>query len=155
MSDPVLQQSFDQCVTLYKDFIKQWQLPGGPNVQIASVNTEAGTSDSNRKIVEDRYYTKQEYQKLSYEQKHELKKIRESRGHKGKSKGNAKGKKQLKQTITALKTATEAITMAAANKDQDSETKSDSDDSAGPNRDHPALSHTKQSKKKKHKVSAM
>ena len=155
MSDPALRQSFDQCVTLYKDFIKQRQPPGGPSVQIASVNTESGTGGGNRKIVEDRYYTKQEYQKLSYEQKRELRKIRESRGHKGKSKGDAKGKKQLKQTIAALKTATEAITTATSNKDQDSSTESDSDDSAGPNRDHPALSRTKQSKKKKRKVSAV
>ena len=69
-------------VTLYKDFIIQDASDKTPTYQIAAVGSynTAGKSESGNQEIEDRYYTKQEYQKLTRTQREKLRNIRQARG---------------------------------------------------------------------------
>ena len=79
MSDEKLRVDFDACVTLYQDYIRQ-TTKGKPN---ATVNiSELKTGKRKAEAVADRYYTKDEYNALSAEQKKELAAKRLKRGHK-------------------------------------------------------------------------
>lgn len=94
MSDAGLRNDFDACVTLYQDFIKQTvKSKTTPTVGISEVKTSAGKRKSD--AVEDRYYTKSEYDALSAEAKKELAAKRLKRGHKpgAKDSRTAKGTK--------------------------------------------------------------
>jgi hypothetical protein len=83
MSDAVLRNDFDACVTLYQDFIKQTasKTKGNPtNVNISEVKVHSG-SKRKRDEAEDRYYTKAEYAALTPAQKNDLAEKRKKRGH--------------------------------------------------------------------------
>ena len=86
LSDSNLRSNFDACVTLFQDMLTQTKESNDSlrSVTIASVKTKHGTkrkwSDVTPDMsVEDRYYKKQEYQKLSPEKKKGLKLKRSKR----------------------------------------------------------------------------
>ena len=80
-SDTGLRNDFDVCVTLYQDFIKQTvKSKTTPTVGISEAKTSAGKRKST--AVEDRYFTKSEYNALTAEAKRESARKRLKRGHK-------------------------------------------------------------------------
>ena len=82
MSDATLRNDFDACVMLYQDFIKQ-TAKSKTTVGISELKTNAGgTTRKSAAGVEDRYYTKAEYDALSADQKKDLAAKRLKRGHK-------------------------------------------------------------------------
>jgi hypothetical protein len=79
MSNERLRVDFDACVTLYQDYIRQTtKAKSNATVNISELKTGKRKADS---IVEDRYYTKEEYTTLSADQKRELDSKRLKRGH--------------------------------------------------------------------------
>ncbi|KAI2499703.1 hypothetical protein MHU86_14784 [Fragilaria crotonensis] len=82
MSDATLRgNDFDSCATLYQDFIKQTvKSKSTPTVGISQVTTSGGKRKSDS--IEDRYYTKAEYDALSADNKKELAAKRLKCGHK-------------------------------------------------------------------------
>jgi tRNA U34 5-carboxymethylaminomethyl modifying GTPase MnmE/TrmE len=95
MSTPALQRDFDRCVTLFSDFIKQ--------MESRECESNISEVDSTRRCVtfkdtqvEDHYYKKSEYAKLSNKQKKKLKEMREACGHQLPSK-----KQKTEQKTTA------------------------------------------------------
>ena len=100
MSDATLRNDFDSCVTLYQDFIKQTtKSRTTPTVGISELKISAFGSKRKSEAVEDRYYTKAEYDALSADNKKELAAKRLKRGHKP----GAKDSKLLKGTKTKSK----------------------------------------------------
>jgi hypothetical protein len=113
MSEPQLQNDFNRCVMLYKDFISQNQEPGGIEETAASIG--AVTNDMKRKSkggnggyinhdttdvdVELRHYSMADYQKLTNPQKLKLKRWRE-----GKKGGNTPTRKKAASTKAAKPT---------------------------------------------------
>ena len=63
ISDNVLRGDFAQCVTLYKDFIKQQGLHKRNSLNISQVGT--GSGGKAIVVIEDRYYDRKEWDKLS------------------------------------------------------------------------------------------
>ena len=91
LATPEIRNNFDRAVILYKDFITQSDTHKNPDVQIAAVtsyttanNNTSSQGNNTAGIVEDRYYTKFEYRKLSQEQRDELRRLRGKRGYKRK-----------------------------------------------------------------------
>jgi hypothetical protein len=127
MSDATLRNDFDACVTLYQDFIRQSvKIKSNPTVGISGFKT---VSSGKRKFdsVEDRYYTKAEYDALSANAKKELAAKRAKRGHmpgtkdskttkgaKAKGKANANVIKNLK----AVQRSVSQLTKQAAAEDE-------------------------------------
>ncbi|KAI2500398.1 hypothetical protein MHU86_14069 [Fragilaria crotonensis] len=81
MSDERLRNDFDSCVTLYQDYIRQ---TSKSKTSATTVNISELKTGTKRKAdhVEDRYYTKEEYNALTAPQKKELAAKRLKRGHK-------------------------------------------------------------------------
>lgn len=116
MSDAVLRNDFDACVTLYQDFIKQTsKLKSTPTVGISEIKTGGNKRKSD--AIEDRYYTKAEYDALDPAQKKELATKRLKRGHKPGSKdsrvvkktGSGKGKGDNADVIKNLKAVKRSV----------------------------------------------
>ena len=109
MSDTVLRNDFDQCVTLYKDMIQQQTAQERKSLNVSVTETEGNDDKSgDRKKqnqrgmisadqVEDRFYDPKEYQKLTPDAKLKLKRMREKRGHTPKSKKQKSQKYSLKK----------------------------------------------------------
>lgn len=112
MSDAVLRNDFDGCVNLFQDFIAQHQANNPKDVTIATVKARGSNGNKNDSgdtdmTVEDRYYSKKEYDALSNAKKRGLKRKRELRGHQAGTKDSkSKGKLDLsKRSIKALASA--------------------------------------------------
>ena len=121
MSDQVLRNSFDDCVTLFKDFITQsTSIMKNPTLEISALKTEGPTNPPNTSkpnsgkrphetvVVEDRYFTKAEYQKLTPEQKSALYELRKGR-KKPKKRGTTPIGK-LERKVAALQSKIETLT---------------------------------------------
>ena len=81
MSDERLRSDFDSCVTLYQDYIRQTsKVKTAATVNISELKTSGGKRKMD--TVEDRYYTKDEYNALTTDQKKDLASKRLKRGHK-------------------------------------------------------------------------
>jgi hypothetical protein len=110
MSDATLRNDFDSCVTLYQDFIKQtFKSKSAPTVGISELKTSASGTKRKSEGVEDRYYTKAEYDALSADDKKELASKRLKRGHKPGAKDSklskgAKTKSKGKTNADVIKT---------------------------------------------------
>ena len=146
ISSPTLSVDFDACVRLFQDFINQSTEKEKSTVQIALVGTKRGAK------VEDRYYNRKEYATLTSEQKLELKRLREARGHKS---GDGKNKRRKTNdtrnnhnnttaSINALATALSAVMMSDNNNteaDANANATSTAGDQTPPvdNRTNPAL----------------
>jgi hypothetical protein len=173
MSDAVLRNDFDACVTLYQDFIKQTsKAKSSPTIGISEFKTSAGLGSKRKQhdIVEDRYYTKSEYATLTGEQKKALAERRLQRGHKPGSKGggrnnhkpsHSKGTTSVLKDLKAVKRGVAQLTkhIKKDDEDDDKSTTLSTDSSASAseattkkqsnksNRNHTAL--TRQSKRSK------
>ena len=107
MSDERLRNDFDGCVTLYQDYIRQTsKTKTNATVNISEVKTHGGKQKAS--AVKDCYYTKDEYNDLSPEQKKELASKRLKRGHKpgakdSKTKGTSgKGSKDVIKNLKVM-----------------------------------------------------
>jgi hypothetical protein len=139
MSDATLRTNYDQCVTLYKDYILQMKTSRGtPDLQIAIVEKQkwqkrkapgGGGNPNSGGEIKDRYYTAVEYGKLSNEDKKKLKDLRDARGHVGKKR--KPDMSDVNRSISAL-----AAVVAQA---QGNHVDPDADTVATDNRNHPAL----------------
>ena len=95
-ASPVLQTNFDDCVTLFQDFINNKKTATTRTFTIASIGTKRKSDDSEQDdtepdmSVDDHYYTGQEYAKLSKAKKLGLKLKHQRRGHKPSNMGNNK-----------------------------------------------------------------
>lgn len=164
MSDERLRNDFDACVTLYQDYIRQTsKSKTGSTVNISEVKVQGGNKRK-ASAIEDRYYTKEEYNELFPEQKKELAAKRQKRGHKpgakdskvkGTGGGSAKGNKDVIKNLRAVnrQVAQLAKQMGKAgvnDDDTDSSTHSgsveqdkDKDKKKGSNRNNPSLTRQK------------
>ena len=92
-ASPTLQNNFDDCVTLFQDFINNKRTATTRTSTIASIGTkrmreEGGGMDTEPDmLVDNRYYTGKEYAMLSKAKKLGLKLKRQKRGHKPGNKG--------------------------------------------------------------------
>ena len=104
-ASPALQNSFDDCVTLFQDFINNKRTDTTRTSTIASIGTKRkrddgeGTDIEPNMSVDDRYYTDKEYAMLSKAKKLGLKLKSQKRGHKSGNKGNSKPRTTPKPTI--------------------------------------------------------
>ncbi|KAI2507366.1 hypothetical protein MHU86_7086 [Fragilaria crotonensis] len=158
MSDERLRNDFDACVTLYQDYIRQTSKgkSNSPTVNISELKT--GKCKAN--AIEDRYYTKDEYAKLTPEQKKEPASKRLKRGHKpgakdSKTKSGGKPKDVIKNLRAVNRQVSQlAKQMSKATVDEQGTVSSSSDSSlatqkppkkakVGTNRSNAALSRQK------------
>ena len=95
-ASPALQANFDDCVTLFQDFINNKKTATTRTSTIASIGTKRKSNDINQDdaepdlSVDDHYYMGKEYAKLSKAEKLGLKLKRQRRGHKPGNMGNNK-----------------------------------------------------------------
>ena len=147
MSDAALHQDFDACVNLYKDFIKQKSASSTTHDStIASFKSSGGSKGGNGggngggnkrggqhnvtpdMSMEDRYYSKKEYDALSPAKKAGLRAVREKRGHVGNK--NNKSSKRPKLSNREIKAIAAAVRKETddANEGTDNDSSSDDDD---------------------------
>jgi hypothetical protein len=81
MSDKRLRSDFDSCVKLYQDYICQTS-KGKPTATVNISELKTGGGKRKFEVVEGRYYTKEEYNSLSADQKKDLASKRLKRRHK-------------------------------------------------------------------------
>ena len=134
MSDSKLRSDFDACVTLYQDFIKQTtKSKPAATVSISEVKTSAGKRKPVE--VEDRYYTKTEYDALSNDAKKALAAKGCKRGHTPgsksskvlKGKGKATDGRTTAEVLKKLK-AVERSVAQLTKKAEPNDDESDDDD---------------------------
>jgi uncharacterized membrane protein YgcG len=87
LSTPTLRENFDDCVRLAQDVLDAsgTTLNNRSRFNVSLVGAQQGNT------VEDRYYSKEEYGKLTPEQKQALYELREKRGPKGKGRHGGRG----------------------------------------------------------------
>jgi len=145
LSDAKLCSNFDQSVTLYQDFIKQMKVTE-PIMNISKVQIDSKKRGT--KEVQDRYYTPQEYAKLTKDQKMKLKGLRDARGSKrAKTDSSTSQLDDLKKQIASLQSKLDATDDTATTCSGSILTKtggSNAGSKAGSNLDHPALKRTRQ-----------
>lgn len=166
MSDERLRSDFDACVTLYQDYIRQTSKSRtNATVNISEVKV-GGKRKASSGAVEDRYYTKEEYNELSPEQKKELSSKRLKRGHKpgskdSKVKGTRAEKGSTKDVIKNLRAMNRQVSQLAKQmgktgvNDDDTDTSTQSDtvtanddkDKKASNRTNPSLIRQKRESK--------
>lgn len=95
LASPALQQNFDECVTLYKDFLRGRSKDPTLNISELATTTES-------EVVEDRYYTRAEYEKLTTKQRDYLRSLRKERGHKRYQDPGKSAKKKHNRAIKKL-----------------------------------------------------
>jgi hypothetical protein len=113
-----LRSSFDKCVTLFQDFIRQQtKTKSYSTLTIAKVSQ----TDNKRKpsggsgVVEDRYYTKEEYNALDPEQKKALLLKRAKRGHTpGTASSKVQGSKPKSAPVAVSKAVKKLVTRQVA-----------------------------------------
>ena len=148
MSDQALRNNFDDCVTLFKDFIAQSSSMKNPTLEISAFKTNTHADPTrvgkagapkrppSESLVEDRYYTKAEYHKLSAEQKQALFEIRKSRKKPKKNNKEKTTMGKLERKIAALQSKIDSI---AATNDQPTQPADTGNGSSTNNRNNPAL----------------
>jgi hypothetical protein len=137
-----LMKDFDRCVNLYKDFIAQSK-SNGRESQIAAVITpdpskdsppekkkkETGSEKEADMTVQDRYYNKAEYSKLTPQQKLGLKLKREKRqGSDGNNPRQSKKVRLHKASIKAIISAIKADSGAKEDAESESESESENEE---------------------------
>ena len=137
MASATLRNDFDACVNLFQDFIAQNKAHAGAtrSVHIAAVESgRGGDTELNEKnadmTVEDRYYKKPEYDKLTTAQKMGLKLKRKQRGHQPKGKAAKKSQPSQKLDLSkrAIKALARAVNKGKVQDDTDETTDSDTMD---------------------------
>jgi len=144
LADDKLQVDYDRCTSLYQSFINQMR-SSQTKEQFNISSTRTKVKDEN---VEDKYYTREEYAKLSEGQKQKLWKLREERGAK-KRKGDDKISRKSYDKMVRRISALEAKEAPAQDDDADeSGTEEKKDESSG-NRNNKALTRNAVKPKKK------
>lgn len=173
LADPKLQSDFDRVSNLYKDYICQDKSLNSSKRDAANIaglqggqstgnnrngrngrNQNQGNGSDNRRnsngrnvsdvSVQDRYYTKEEYAKLSADEKSALYRMRKRRKTDGGGSNNG-GNQNLNANVSAFVTAmaTQLSAMNQNGQDNDSGEQQAPEDSNGAteggNRNHPAL----------------
>eukprot|EP00934_Nitzschia_sp_Nitz4_P001810 Nitzschia sp. Nitz4//scaffold191_size41780//52//5493//NITZ4_007461-RA/size41780-processed-gene-0.69-mRNA-1//1//CDS//3329540163//1810//frame0 len=109
LASPNLRRNFDAAATLYADFIQSTSALNSRHVNISQIDSERPTKKPKHELekisgekkkagevgvdeVKDRYYTKEEYRKLTHEAKGKLKELRAKRETK---KNDKKGEKKV------------------------------------------------------------
>ena len=153
LASPDLRQDFDSCANLYRDY----ERVAGDKALARNVSGV----ESGGVVIEDRFYTDDEYDKLSDEQKRELRKIRNEkrsggaggggRGNGGKGKSASAKDQQLarlqkkvgnqKRELKALKQACAQEQEDSGEDDETSEAEEEASNAGGSNRTNSALSH--------------
>ena len=108
LSDETLRSDFDACVNLYQDFIKQTTKDEPRQSNISALGRGSGDREEQGGYddvepdmsVEDRYYNKTEYDKLSLAKKKGLSIKRKKRGHRPGARDSKTKKSASKQTPT-------------------------------------------------------
>ena len=150
-ASPALQTNFDDCVTLFQDFINNKKTATTRTSTIASIGTKRKSDNIEQDdaepdmSVDDHYYMGQEYTKLSKAKKLGLKLKCQRRGHKPSNMGNNKpgnpgnkGRPRAAQKPTNNKRAATRIIKAlsrllAEGEHEDDNTKSGTNPDAGTN----------------------
>lgn len=146
MSEATLRSDFDACVNLYQDFIEQMgntstvkdvtvaAVSGKPTAKGKKGGDGGPLSDASADMsVEDRYYTKAEYDKLSLEKRHGLKIKRENRGASKKKKGKGKSKRNGNQMELSERSI---AALAAAISDKSGDAMDEDDNSSEASEEH-------------------
>ena len=137
LSDADLRSDFDACVNLIQDFIEQ-KGDTVRDVTIAGLKTGNNKGQDQAQIepdmtVEDRYYNKKEYAKLTNAQKYGLKLKRQKRQKDKKRKDTSTpdkmelSDKSIKSLVAALKTGNTEDESSVETESDDSSTEEDSD----------------------------
>ena len=132
MSDNILRGDFAQCVTLYKDFIKQQGLHERNSLNISQVGTGGGGKTT--VVIEDRYYDREEWDKLSPSQRAEVLRIRKARAsatsQKNGKRGGGSERKYTKSHVTKLekKVKAQRLQLSAMNAQKHAGEEGGSDD---------------------------
>jgi hypothetical protein len=163
MATATLRSDFLGCVSLYKDFISQ--LPSSQSPSELNVSATGTTNDRKAKsggAVEDKYYTKEEYKKLSDDAKDQLRQKRISRGHKpnpraAKKQRTSDEKSDIDRLTRQVSKLATTVTNAAKFRDAaDNDSSDDAESEAGnassksskkTNRNNSGLTRQKKSKK--------
>jgi hypothetical protein len=161
LSSAALRNSFDDCVTLYTDFIAQKKTTQNVTFNVSAFQADADDDEEEdgktgktgwTAPIQDRYYNNEQYGLFNKAQKAKLHELRLAREGNGKSSGSGKGRRRGKgggSDMANLKRQISALTAALLPKDDDSQDRDDREDQAADNgnRDHPGL--TRQQKKRK------
>ena len=136
MASATLRSDFDACVNLFQDFLKQYAkneprqisaIGRGPGGRDGYKGGKPKTGDDENikpdMSIEDRYYTKEEYDRLTREQRKGLALKREKRGHKP-------GKKDSKVPKRARKSLRKRQVSAVTREKREAEEQSTSSDSS-------------------------
>ena len=133
-ASPRLQAHFDECVTLFQDFINNKKTATSHTVTIALVgmkcqqdNEEEGGDIQPDMSIEDRYYTGKEYIQLSKVKKFSLKIKCQKHGHNTGSKNRSKSKHANKTNDQASDQVIKALTKVLEQNDAEEGTSSDAD----------------------------
>ena len=148
-ASPSLQNNFDDCLTLYQDFINNKKTAMTRTSTITSIGTklkhdvhvEDGDVEPDMSV-DDRYYTGKEYAKLSKAKKSGLKLKRQKRSHKPANKN--KPKAMLKpttedQVTTCIIKALSKIIVDKGQSDDEDANARDTSDANTPNQGNKAL----------------
>lgn len=152
---------FDAAVNIYKAYITSVPSARGPSGSLFNISTmqtdDKGTrNDGNRNkngggknnaTVEDRYYSNPEYNKLTSEQKLQLKRLREARGGGQKKGKRAKGSEE--QTLSRMISAAVTKGIAAAKDGKADDDNTEEEEESVSNRNNPALTRQKKNTGKK------
>ena len=143
LGSETLRKDFEKCVILYKDFIKQSGSSRTENRRVAEISSNGGGDET----VEDRYYSKDEYKKLSNAAKGKLKKLREGRPNDrgGSNEPKKKIQKLEQKAKTYKRTIKELRSKIKENSDSGGHSSSDESEEKVTNRNHSAL--TRQGKR--------
>ena len=156
-ASPALQNNFDDCVTLFQDFINNRRTATTRTSTIAMVGTkrtreDGGVTDAEPNMsADDRYYTGKEYASLSKAKKLGLKLKRQKRGHKpgNKSKPRAAAPKSTiadRTTTRIIKALSKLIATETQSEDDntiDNGPTDDTTDTTASNRANKALQRRK------------
>jgi len=157
LATAALREDFEACVNLYQDFIKQSAAAERTSTDVTIAAMHSGKEDGGDveadMSVDDRYYKRDEYNKLSPGKKLGLRLKRQKRGHKsgGKKFDGGNGKNNSvnlsKRSIKAL--AAQVAKVSFADKDDEDDEASGSDEEPAKkkakgttNRNNPALKRT-------------
>ena len=149
MQDFEIRRDFERCFTFYKTFIKQ---SSGSQINEAMRVAEVSLHRKGNDEVKDRYYSKEQYKKLSTNSRENLWKLREGRPQGGRPQGRRDKENEPHKKIRKLeqkakkfqRTIKKLEAKRVSNDDNEKSNSSDSDylsadDAAGPNHNHPTL----------------
>ena len=134
LSSADLRNDFGAAVNLFQDFLKQTKTTKDPRTSNVSsigrtTHSKSGKNNNSSEVdmsVEDRYYTPQEYAKLSVAKKNGLRAKRKKRGHSSDNESGKSNKRQQRANKKFEKRVVSAIRRISLKDDKDDSSDSDS-----------------------------